>query len=283
MTQKQNKMIFTSKVRRPERIMNHTKTAMTVMFAITGAGKILPPYVVYKAESLWNTWTEGGPPKTRYDRTKSGWFDEMYFSDWFDTIVIPWAQELNGHKVVVGDNLSSHFSSDIIQKCLDNDIRFVCLPANTTHLTQPLDVGVYGPMKTYWQQILTEWKLGPGKNLPALPKDVFPSLLKQLLEKMQPTLEKNIISAFGTTGIVPFDSNRVLRKLPNKDTVANVGCDATQSSSSNTVDSTISQVIIDMVKEMREKESNMKRKRKRKVNVTPRKSVSLEDSRHQMK
>ena len=27
-----------------------------------------------------------------------------------------------------------------------------CLPPNTTHLTQPLDKGVFGPIKTYWHQ-----------------------------------------------------------------------------------------------------------------------------------
>ena len=36
---------------------------------------MLPSYVVYKSEHLWSTWTEGGPPNTRYNRSHSGWFD----------------------------------------------------------------------------------------------------------------------------------------------------------------------------------------------------------------
>ena len=34
-----------------------------------------------------STWTEGGPAKVRYNRTKSGWFDSVTFEDWFFTVV----------------------------------------------------------------------------------------------------------------------------------------------------------------------------------------------------
>jgi len=38
---------------------------------------------VYKADSLWTTWTENGPSHTRYNRSKSGWFDNLCFEEWF--------------------------------------------------------------------------------------------------------------------------------------------------------------------------------------------------------
>lgn len=31
------------------------------MFSANGEGKILPPYVVYKAQHLYESWKEGGP------------------------------------------------------------------------------------------------------------------------------------------------------------------------------------------------------------------------------
>ncbi|CAG4958214.1 unnamed protein product [Colias eurytheme] len=43
-----------------ERVTNTSKTAVSLMFAATAEGQILPVYVVYKAEHLWDTWTEGG-------------------------------------------------------------------------------------------------------------------------------------------------------------------------------------------------------------------------------
>lgn len=66
-----------------ESFCNHSKTSTSVMFCGNADGsKFLPPYVVYKAEHLWNSWKNGGPPGTRYNRTKSGWFDLNTFEDW---------------------------------------------------------------------------------------------------------------------------------------------------------------------------------------------------------
>ena len=47
----------------PERIINSTKSATSLMFCGSASGEILPPYVVYKAEALWSTWTENAPPR----------------------------------------------------------------------------------------------------------------------------------------------------------------------------------------------------------------------------
>ena len=56
----------------PERVINATKAATSLMFCGNAAGETVPPYVVYKAESMWSTWTEGGVTGCRYNRTKSG-------------------------------------------------------------------------------------------------------------------------------------------------------------------------------------------------------------------
>lgn len=57
-----------------DRVMDHSKSSFSVMFAGAANGKMLPPYVVYAALHLYPTWTEGGPRGCRYNRTKSGIF-----------------------------------------------------------------------------------------------------------------------------------------------------------------------------------------------------------------
>lgn len=94
----------------PERIYNTSKTAISLMFSGTASGHLLPMYVVYKSENLWDTWMEAEPEGTRYNRSKSGWFDSVCFEDWFYTIIIPYVRNKSGPKVLIGDNLSSHFS-----------------------------------------------------------------------------------------------------------------------------------------------------------------------------
>jgi hypothetical protein len=102
------------------------------MFCGNGSGEMLPPYVVYKSEHLWPSWTEGGPLGCRYNRTKSGWFDMGTFEDWFMTTLLPQLKKLPGVKVVIGDKLSSHINLDILRACEENNVRFVCVPPNNT-------------------------------------------------------------------------------------------------------------------------------------------------------
>ena len=69
-------------------------------------------YVVYKSVHLYNQWVEGGPPGARYNRSKSGWFDETTFTDWLFKLMLPKLRRLEGRKVLIGDNLSSHLSGE---------------------------------------------------------------------------------------------------------------------------------------------------------------------------
>ena len=122
--------------RYPERVINNSKSGISLMFGCFADGSAIPIYVVYKSKHMWDSWVTGGPPRARYNRTSSGWFDAVTFQDWFLHIALPELKKRNGPKVMIGDNLSSHLSIDIIQKCVENDIRFVFLPANSTHLVQ---------------------------------------------------------------------------------------------------------------------------------------------------
>lgn len=207
-------MLFRKGVKRAERVMNVSKTTVSVMFAGSASGALLPPYVVYKAEHLMNSWVLGGPLNTRYNRTKSGWFDSHCFSDWFDKVALPYFARLENDqpRILIGDNLASHISANILTKCEHNNIKFILLPPNSTHLLQPLDVGVYGPMKKSWRKVLTEWKKGPGKHYTNMPKQWFPYLLLGLRKELT-NIDTLIVNAFAATGIYPLNKDRVLAKI----------------------------------------------------------------------
>jgi len=83
------------------------------MFCGNAEGHVLPVYVVYKAESLWTTWTEGGPPNTRYNRSKSGWFDSNIFENWFVTTFLKEVQGGGPTSALIGDNLASHINEHV--------------------------------------------------------------------------------------------------------------------------------------------------------------------------
>lgn len=226
----------------PEKVCNHSKSATSIMICGSASGTLLPPYVIYKAENLWDTWTTNGPKGypccnmiccsggTRYNRTSHGWIDMPTFNEWFSTVFLPHAKRLEGRKVLLGDNLSSHFNPDVLRQCEKHNILFVCLPPNCTHMCQPLDVAFFRPFKESWRKTLTAWKMRNTK-ISGIPKNEFPLLLKQCLDNMDKVLPKdaskeksavkrNLISGFESCGLVPFNPDRVLRKLPGDNSAA---------------------------------------------------------------
>lgn len=204
------KVVVRRGIKHAHRIIDTSKSSISVMFSISGDGTLLPPYVVYKAKHLYPGWTEGGFPGSRYNRTMSGWFDSTTFEDWFSSIALPYLRNLDGPKVIIGDNLCSHLTVSVIEECEKNNIRFILLPPNSTHLLQPLDVAYFRPFKGAWRNVLEEWKL---KNRGVLPKTEFPRLLNKTIETIGVKSTTNILAGFKACGIVPFNPDVVLRKI----------------------------------------------------------------------
>ncbi|XP_065678725.1 uncharacterized protein LOC105844984 [Hydra vulgaris] len=237
------------------------------MFCGNANGVLLPSYVVYKAESLWNTWIENGPPKASYNRLKSGWFDSTCFEDWFFSLLLPRLKKAQGRSVIIGDNVSSHLSIAILDACQSNNIGFAALPANSTHLTQPLDVTYFRPMKINWRKILCEWKeKGKGRRTASLPKDEFPRLLHRLITNLNEHGNDNLRAGFCKTGIFPLDKSQVLSRLP----CCNAGLDSTTD--------LVSQSFLDhLCKSLDDPSDGSKKPKRRKVCAVPCKSLCSTD------
>jgi hypothetical protein len=150
------KALFKKGVKYAEQIRNHSKSAISIMFCGNAAGDLVAPYIVYKAQGLWKAWCQGGPKGSRYNTSPSGWFTSVIFSDWFHESWIPTVQRRRGKHVLIGDNLASHLSVDVINTCKEKNISFICLPPNSTDKLQPLDVGYFGPLKNHWRNMLRD-------------------------------------------------------------------------------------------------------------------------------
>lgn len=91
-------------------------------------------------------------------------------------MVLQHFKKLENSKVLIGDNLNNHITVNAIQECNNNNIKFVLLSPNSTHLLQPLDVASFRPLKTSRRKILEACKL---QHRGVLPKAEFSRLLKQ--------------------------------------------------------------------------------------------------------
>ena len=103
-----------------------------------------------------DSWVRGAPPGTKFNRTKSGWFDGGTFECFFNDILLPIIKKQEGAHAMIGDILSSHISESVVRKCERHNVKFLCLQPNSTHLTQPLEVAYFKPLKTSWCSILND-------------------------------------------------------------------------------------------------------------------------------
>lgn len=59
------KCMFQRGTKYPEKAMSsYGKSSTSTMFAVSASGELLLTYVVYKAEYMWDTWTNGGRSST---------------------------------------------------------------------------------------------------------------------------------------------------------------------------------------------------------------------------
>ena len=167
----------------PERSVNSTKTATSLIFCESASSEILPPYVVYKAEFIWSTWTENGPPGARYNQSKSGWFDALCFEVWFTMTLLPRLKKSDGKNVVIGDYLSSHINVTVLEACKKFNVAF-----SSSKLYSPNSTFGYRLLQThenglaYYHCTVETVRNGQKTTVTAaLPKDQFPNLLSKLI------------------------------------------------------------------------------------------------------
>ena len=184
---------------------------ITVNVCGSADGTRLPPFILFKGKHLYNTWTEGGPAGACYGVSPSGWMEEANFFQWFDKQIYPAVKHLTetGPVVMFFDGHYSHLSIALIKRASEIGILLFCLPPNTTHVLQPLDVGVFGPVKSTWRRVLKLYKIRTRAS--NVTKEIFPSLIKQLWEK--PISPDHLKNGFKSTGLFPFNSTVISSDL----------------------------------------------------------------------
>ena len=107
---------------------------------------------------------------------------------------------------------------EVSKFCKDQQIYLYCLPPHTSHVTQPLDVGFYGALKTSWGKACEKYKLAnPG--IP-LTKYTFASVFKDAW--IDCVKISTFVNAFKQSGICPLNRHainptKLLPSLPFSD------------------------------------------------------------------
>ena len=142
---------------------------------------------------------------SRYAVSDKGWVDQELFYLWLKEHFLENAVSRHPLLLLL-DGHSSHFEPQSIQFAKENGIVIFCLPPHTTHECQPLDVGLFGPLKRHWQQECHKFY----QKHPSLVilKLNFNLVFRQAwLNAVSPA---NICGGFKKAGVYPYNRNAVL-------------------------------------------------------------------------
>ena len=119
---------------------------ITLQLAISAAGRSIAPLLIFSKNFPRGDFAEGIPDEWSFSTTDTCYIKSDIFLSWFrDSFVKQCGR--SRHILVVMDNHSTHITKPVIDIAKKENIELLCLPAHSTHLLQPLDVGYYHLLK----------------------------------------------------------------------------------------------------------------------------------------
>jgi len=199
--------------RRPPRVtQDGTREMLTVIECCCAALYVLPSFVIFKGAVHYMGWhTETSDPKAKFAYSPNSWTDDKLGLEWlhhFDKHTRD-RQGGNGRpRLLILDGHCSHINLEFCQYAIDNNIELLCFPSHTTHLLQPLDVGLFGPLQKYYSKAADDHMRD---TRAAVVKGTFWKFYSAA--RRQAYTKENLKLAWRKTGIHPFNPNAVLTQL----------------------------------------------------------------------
>ena len=211
-----NGIVVTSSERRSNVKMRQpgNREWVTVIQGVGALGFCVPPFIVVSGKYHLSTWYQNDAISRdwRIATSPNGWTTNEIGLDWIRHFNEHTKSRTSGaFRLLVLDGHESHLSVDFELYCKDNKIITLCMPAHSSHLLQPLDVGCFGPLKkAYGRQVEMKMKAG---TTHITKEDFFPAFWAAFQQAMTP---ENIQGGFRGAGLVPHNSEAVLSKLDVK-------------------------------------------------------------------
>ncbi|KAK4695439.1 hypothetical protein P7C70_g8551, partial [Phenoliferia sp. Uapishka_3] len=152
------KKIISKKMSRPYVEGSVGRENISILSGICGDGTWVDPLIIFKGTRVLSKWwSDFGVDEWRpsFAVSPKGWIDSDLKVRWLKQYFVPHIRKTvppDEWVLVLVDGHSSNLSLEFLEACVENNVAICCLPAHITHLGQPLDVGVFGANRTYWEQ-----------------------------------------------------------------------------------------------------------------------------------
>jgi len=184
---------------------------VTTIECVSASGKALAPLVIFRATGNFQLgWLPRGVEAVKdwsWSTSRTGWTNDFLAYKWLAEVFQPQTlpSSPNQRRLLIVDGHGSHVKAPFIAFCMKNAIDLMVLPSHSSHITQPLDVGIFAPLKAAMARATdraSRYEEGRVQKV-----DWAESLAYARENAMT---EKNILVGWKHTGLYPFSPRRVL-------------------------------------------------------------------------
>ena len=136
---------------------------VTAIECTNASGWALPPCVIFKGKSFIEAWFDNLPSDWRFEVSPNGWTSDEIGIRWLEKLFIPLttSRTKGRYQLLILDGHGSHLTPKFDEICERNNIIPICMPAHSSHLLQPLDIGCFAVLKrAYGQMVEMKMRLG---------------------------------------------------------------------------------------------------------------------------
>ncbi|CVL09140.1 related to transposase [Fusarium mangiferae] len=208
-----SRMVVTrsDRVNKPKAVQPGNREWVTAICAVAADGHTVPPFLCVAGRFHLAAWYSSGhiPSTWVVKTTPNGWTDHDTGLEWLKHFDRQTKSRQKGeYRMLVLDGHESHINAEFNEYCKASKVIPLCLPSHSSHLTQPLDVGIFGLLKkAYGSQI----SFLARASITHITKDDFFPAFRTTFEAV--FTAKNIKSSFHGAGLVPLNPETVISKL----------------------------------------------------------------------
>lgn len=174
-------------------------TNVTMALAINAAGQHIPPFYLFPRKNMRADFMSHATPNAVVYANGSGWMTKEDFVKFMRHFINFSLASDKSPTLLILDNHTSHLSIEAIDLAVNNGIVMLSLPPHCSHRMQPLDVSVFGPLKSFYKSQCDAWCMGHGGKVIEIQH--IPEIVDKCLDLA--VTAKNLKSGFKATGIYP--------------------------------------------------------------------------------
>lgn len=138
---------------------------VTVICTMSACGVYIPPCFVFPRKRCNPLLMDNAPESSKGFFNESGWMTADVFKGFLNHFIGFVNPSVQKPCLLILDGHASHTKSlEVINLASSSGVILLSLPPHTTHKLQPLDVGFFKPLQTYYDRFIERWlRSHPGR------------------------------------------------------------------------------------------------------------------------